>query len=278
MTTRSIKFIDLSRKYAPLARELQQDLERVVSSGSFILGDELEAFEADIVEYMGSAHAVGVGNGTDALMLCLRAAGVGPGDEVITSPMSYLATASCIALVGATAVFVDVDESLNLDPAGIGDAVTRNTKAILPVHLSGIPANLHGIAAVADEHGLPIIEDCAQSFGAVADGKFVGTSGRFGVTSFHPLKNLGALGDAGMILARDGDDAVLKADEFRVPDIEYGCPLVDRRICADVLTRVGSAAPEEADIDCSRFSGESTAPMVNPLRLRPQICWCLREA
>jgi dTDP-4-amino-4,6-dideoxygalactose transaminase len=173
----------------------------------YILGREVQDFEAEIASFTGAAHAVGVANGTDALMLCLKASGIGPGDEVITTPMSYLATASSIALCGATAVFVDVDDSLNIDPARIEDAITDRTRAVSVVHLAGLPARMDAIAGIAGRRGLTVIEDCAQAFGAVYQGRSVGTTGRFAAISFHPLKNLGTPGDGGMILARNAEDA-----------------------------------------------------------------------
>ncbi len=207
MADKPIPFVDLAFKYAPLAARFHQDLDRVLSSGSFILGEELARFEAAVTDFTGAPHAVGVGNGTDALMLCLKAMGIGPGDEVVTSPMSYLATASSIALCGATAVFADVDDGLNLDPERIEDALSPRTKAIMVVHLAGIPARIADIVDIADRHGLAVVEDCAQAFGARLHGRPVGTFGRFGAVSFHPLKNLGTLGDGGLILARNPDDA-----------------------------------------------------------------------
>lgn len=202
-----LAFVDLAAKQARFAAQYRDDLARVLASGIFILGQEVSAFEKSVIEYTGAADAIGVANGTDALILGLRAMGVGPGDEVITTPMSYLATTSAIALCGATAVFVDIDNSLNLDPGSIENAITDRTRAISVVHLSGVPANMAGIMAVADRHGIPVIEDCAQSFGATFAGKSAGTFGRFGAISFHPLKNLGALGDGGMILVRDAADS-----------------------------------------------------------------------
>lgn len=207
MHRRQLPFIDLAAKYARFATRYQEDLARVLASGQFILGNEVSGFETAVKAYTGAAHAIGVANCTDALILCLKAIGVGGGDEVITTPMTYLATTSAIALCGATAVYVDIDDSLNLDPDRIEGAVTSRTKAVSVVHLAGIPARIDRIVAVAERHGLAVIEDCAQSFGAEYNGRATGTFGRFGAVSFHPLKNLGALGDGGMILARDERDA-----------------------------------------------------------------------
>lgn len=204
---KTINFIDLAAKYQAFAAQFHQDLDRVLTSGSYILGTEVAQLENSIMDFARADHAVAVANGTDALMLSLKAVGVRHGDEVITTPMSYLATTSSIALCGANAVFVDVDPSLNLDPEGIEDAITERTRAISVVHLAGIPAQIERIVAIGDRHGLPVIEDCAQSFGALSGDRFTGTFGRFGTLSFHPLKNLGTLGDGGMILSQREEDA-----------------------------------------------------------------------
>lgn len=211
MTRSVLPFVDLAAKQARFAARYAEDLRRVIDSGFFILGKEVEAFEQAAAKYSGAAHAIGVANGTDALVLPMTRMGIGAGDEVVTTPMTYLATVSSIALCGATAVFADVDESLNLDADSVERAITPKTKAISVVHLAGIPARMDRLMAVAKKHDLEVIEDCAQSFGAAFQGKQTGTFGRFGAISFHPLKNLGALGDGGMVLARDtADDAWLR--------------------------------------------------------------------
>jgi dTDP-4-amino-4,6-dideoxygalactose transaminase len=207
MARRQIRFVDLGAKYAHHVAQFHRDLDRVLTSGWFILGGEGERLEERVKRFTGAEHAIGVGNGTDALILSLKAMGIGPGDEVITTPMSYLATTSTIALCGATAVFVDVDDTLNLDPEQIEAAITERTRAVSVVHLAGIPARIEEIVKVAARHGLAVIEDCAQAFGAALDGRAVGTYGRFGAVSFHPLKNLGTLGDGGLVLAQRTEDA-----------------------------------------------------------------------
>lgn len=206
MSGYTIPFVDLAAKYKALTPEFVGDLNRVILSGSYILGDEVAQLERAIKEFTKAEYAIAVANGTDALVLSLKAAGVGAGDEVITTPMSYLATTSSIALCGATAVFVDVDNSLNLDPECIEAAITERTRAISIVHLAGIPAQIERIAKIADKHGLALVEDCAQSFGASQGGRLTGTFGRFGTISFHPLKNLGTLGDGGMVLMGREED------------------------------------------------------------------------
>ncbi|WP_417815451.1 DegT/DnrJ/EryC1/StrS family aminotransferase [Thalassospira alkalitolerans] len=195
-----IKFVDLVSKYRQFQFGFHEDLDRLVSSGAYILGDIVSEFEQALSDFSGVKHAIAVANGTDALVLSLRAGGVVCGDEVITTPMSYLASTSAIALCGAKAVFADVDETLNANPQSIESLITDKTKAILVVHLAGNPANLSEIRNVADRNGLFVIEDCAQALGASFAGEQVGSFGDFAGISFHPLKNLGALGDAGAVL------------------------------------------------------------------------------
>ena len=206
MTPYTIPFINLPAKYKAFEIEFLEDLHRVLSSGTYILGDEVAQFERAIKDYTKAQNTIAVANGTDALVLSLRAAGVGVGDEVITTPMSYLATTSSIALCGATAVFADVDDSLNLDPDCIENAITERTRAISVVHLAGIPAQIDRIVKIAAKYGLALIEDCAQSFGALHNGSATGTFGGFGALSFHPLKNLGTVGDGGMIMTKNDLD------------------------------------------------------------------------
>ena len=179
-------------------------VERVVASGWFILGPELEAFEREFAAASGAAHAVGVGNGTDALALTLRAMGVGPGDEVITTPLSAAFSALAITMAGATPVFADIDpERLTLDPAAAAAAITPRTVAIMPVHLYGQPADMPAFEALAFRHGLAILEDACQAHLAACGDRPVGTFGEAGAFSFYPTKNLGALGDGGAVVTND---------------------------------------------------------------------------
>jgi dTDP-4-amino-4,6-dideoxygalactose transaminase len=188
------------------AADVRQAIDRVITRGWFILGPELEAFETEFAEASGAGHAIGVGTGTDALALILRATGIGPGDEVITTPLSAAYSTLAIMMVGATPVFADVDpDRLTVDPDAVAAAVTSRTAAILPVHLYGQPADMQALCAVADRHGLAIIEDACQAHLATADGRPVGTMGVAGAFSFYPTKNLGALGDAGAIVTSDAD-------------------------------------------------------------------------
>jgi dTDP-3-amino-3,4,6-trideoxy-alpha-D-glucose transaminase len=179
-------------------------IDRVVASGWFVLGREVEAFEAEFASAAGASHAVGVGNGTDAIALVLRALGIGRGDEVITTPVSAAYTAIGIAMSGATPVFADIDRGrLTLDPDNVAAAIGPRTRAILPVHLYGQPADMTAIAAVAARHRLAVVEDCCQAHLATAGGRPVGTIGVAGAFSFYPTKNLGALGDAGAVVTND---------------------------------------------------------------------------
>lgn len=202
-----IPMVDLTVQYRDLGHEIDEALQAVVASGQFVLGPNVQAFEREVAEYCGVRHAIAVASGTDALHLALRAAGVGPGDEVVTTPFTFIATAAAISQAGARPVFVDIDTAtFNMNPALVDAAVTENTRAVLAVHLYGQPADLAPIRSVCRKRGLALIEDCAQSFGAEYDGRKSGAYGDIGCFSFYPSKNLGAYGDGGMVVT--GDDAV----------------------------------------------------------------------
>jgi len=195
--------------------ELEEAFRRVMRSGQYILGPEVEALEKEVATYLGVKHAIGVNSGTDALVIALRALGVGPGDEVITTPFTFFATAEAVSLVGATPVFVDIDpRTFNINPDLIPSAITPRTKAILPVHLYGLPAEMDPILEIARSHGLKVLEDCAQAFGATYRGKKVGTLGDAGAFSFFPTKNLGGYGDGGLI-ATNSDEVAERARMLR---------------------------------------------------------------
>lgn len=186
------------------AGDVRQAIERVIARGWFVLGPELDAFEREFAAACGAAEAVGVGTGTDALAIALRALGIGPGDEVITPPLSAAYTALAIMMAGARPVFADVDpDRLTLDPQAAAAAVTPRTAAILPVHLYGQAADMRALAAVAARHNLAIVEDCCQSHLATCDGQPVGSFGAAAAYSFYPTKNLGALGDGGALTTND---------------------------------------------------------------------------
>jgi dTDP-3-amino-3,4,6-trideoxy-alpha-D-glucose transaminase len=186
------------------AAAVRDAIDRVVSRGWFVLGPEVEAFETEFAAAAGAPHAIGVGTGTDAIALILRALGIGPGDEVITTPLSAAYTALAVMMTGARPVFADIDPSrLTLDPEQVAAAIGPRTRAILPVHLYGQAADMSGLASVAARHNLPIVEDCCQAHLATANGRPVGTIGVAGAFSFYPTKNLGALGDGGAVITGD---------------------------------------------------------------------------
>jgi dTDP-4-amino-4,6-dideoxygalactose transaminase len=186
------------------AAAVHEAIDRVITRGWFVLGPEVDAFEHEFGAACGAAEAVGVGNGTDALAIALRATGIRPGDEVITTPLSAAYTALAIMMAGATPVFADIHpERLTLDPAATAAAVTPRTAAIMPVHLYGQAADMKGIAAVASRHGLAIVEDCCQAHLATCDGRPVGSFSTAAAYSFYPTKNLGALGDGGALTTND---------------------------------------------------------------------------
>jgi len=197
-----IKFLQLTP--GEDGRAVEDAIARVVARGWFILGPELEAFEREFAGAAGTTHAVGVGTGTDALAIALRALGIGPGDEVITSPLSAAYSALAIMMAGARPVFADIDpERLTLDPRAAAAAVTPKTAALMPVHLYGQPADMSSLTEVAVRHNLAIVEDCCQAHLATCGGKPVGTFSAAAAYSFYPTKNLGALGDAGAIVTSD---------------------------------------------------------------------------
>lgn len=199
-----IPILDLSPEFFLLGDEISAKIQKVLQSGHFIMGAEVKLFEEAVAQYLGVKHAIGVNSGTDALVLALRALEIGIGDEVITTPFSFFATAESISQVGAKPVFVDIDEKdYNIDVTQIEAQITPKTKAILPVHLYGSPAKMDKILEIANQYGLKVVEDCAQSFGASYQGKQSGTWGTLGAYSFFPSKNLGAYGDGGLVVTDD---------------------------------------------------------------------------
>ena len=195
-----IPMVDLKTQYHNLKNEIDKAVLDAIESTQFILGPNVTAFEQESAAYLGAPYAVSCASGTDALHLAILAAGIGPGDEVITSPFTFIATAEAICYVGATPVFVDIEPgTFNIDPALIKAAITPRTKAIIPVHIFGQPADMTQIKAICDAHQLLLIEDCAQSFGAAFNGRMTGIIGSLGCFSFFPSKNLGCYGDGGLI-------------------------------------------------------------------------------
>lgn len=199
-----IPMTDLTAQYASMKREIDEAIQRVIDSGRFILGSEVEAFERDMATYCGVKYAIGVASGTDALLLGLKACGVKSGDEVITTPFTFIATAEAITHCGAVPVFVDIDpRTYNINTNQIESKITAKTRAILPVHLFGQPAEMDTILKLSKQHNIKVVEDCAQALSAEYKGRKVGTIGDAGCLSFFPSKNLGAFGDGGMILTND---------------------------------------------------------------------------
>jgi dTDP-4-amino-4,6-dideoxygalactose transaminase len=236
----NIPIYDPSPEYESLKEQIDGAIQSVLEHGQFIMGPEVQEFERQSADYLGVKHAVGVNSCTDALVIALRALGIGEGDEVITTAMSFFATAESVSMVGATPVFVDTDEqTYNIDPDQIEAAITPKTKAIIPVHLFGLPANMAQIMELADRHDLKVIEDCAQSFGAryggncigcggtqcddakrtAITGKQTGSIGDCGTFSFFPTKNLGGIGDGGLMVT-DNDEVARKARMLRIHGAE----------------------------------------------------------
>jgi dTDP-4-amino-4,6-dideoxygalactose transaminase len=212
MTTYRIPYVALGAQHHPLRGEILEAVGGVLDSGLFILGEQVATLERRFAALCGTKHAVAVGSGTDALVLALRALEVGPGDEVITAPNSFVASASAIVLCGATPVFADVGADYNLDPAAVEHAITPRTRAIIPVHLTGRPADMDPILDIGRRHRLRVVEDCAQAMLAEYRGRRVGSFGAAGCFSLHPLKTFNACGDGGMLTT---DDEAL-ATEWRI--------------------------------------------------------------
>jgi dTDP-4-amino-4,6-dideoxygalactose transaminase len=200
----NVPLLDLQAQNGPLRDEILAAIARVCDSQRFIMGPEVDALEAEMARLLGVPHAVAVSSGTDAVLLALMVLGIGPGDEVVTSTYSFFATAGSIVRVGARPVLVDIDpETFNVDPAAVSRAITPRTKAILPVHLFGLSADMDPILDEASRSGIAVIEDAAQAIGATYKGRPLGSLGAIGCFSFFPSKNLGAFGDAGLLTTRD---------------------------------------------------------------------------
>jgi dTDP-4-amino-4,6-dideoxygalactose transaminase len=201
-----VPFVDLQRQHAAFAPAIEQHIVEVARSGGFVLGRNVAALEVAIAGYLGVDHAVACGSGTDALHLALAGLGIGQGDEVITTPFTFAATIEAIEYLGGTPVLVDIDrDTYNIDPAPLEAAITERTRALLPVHLFGLPADMQRIGAIAADHDLLVVEDCAQSLGARLAGQRVGSFGDAAALSFYPTKTLGGFGDGGMVVTRHED-------------------------------------------------------------------------
>jgi dTDP-4-amino-4,6-dideoxygalactose transaminase len=205
-----IPLVDLRVQYVSIREEVKEAIDGVLEKSAFVLGEPVARFEEAFAAFCGVRHAVGVSSGTDALLYALKAAGISPGAEVITTPTTYIATAEAVALAGARVVFVDAEKtSANMNPDLLEEAVTEKTEAVIPVHLYGRPCDMDPIMKIAKDRGLKVIEDCCQAHGAVYKGRKVGTFGDAAAYSFYPAKNLGGFGDGGAVTTNDGELARL---------------------------------------------------------------------
>lgn len=204
----NVPLLDLQAQYVSLRDDLQQAVDRVMSSQRFVLGDEVRRLETSLAEYCQTKHAVGCASGSDALLLALMALDVKAGDEVITTPFSFFATGACVARLGARPVFVDINpDTYNIDPSRVADAITPRTKVIMPVHLYGQCAEMDPLLEIGRRHGIPVVEDAAQAIGATDNGRRAGSMGAIGCFSFYPTKNLGGAGDGGILTTSDDEVA-----------------------------------------------------------------------
>jgi len=220
-----VPLLDLKAQYATIKDEITAAIAEVCESQAFALGPAVARFEKNVADYCGCKHAIGVSSGTDALLAALMAMNLEPGDEVITSPFTFFATAGCIVRAGAKPVFVDIDrDSYNIDPAGIEEKITDKTRAIMPVHLFGQLARMEAIGNIAERHNLAVIEDAAQAIGASRNGVKAGNCGDLGCFSFYPTKNLGGFGDGGLVTTNDdklADDIRILRDHGQSPRYFY---------------------------------------------------------
>ncbi len=277
----TVKFLDLKAEFEPIRQEILGAVHEVIESQQFILGPKVAELEEAVAAYCGTAHAVGVSSGTDALLVALMALDIGPGDEVVTPAFSFFASAGSIHRLGAKPVFVDIDvETYNAAPDKIEDAITARTKAILPVHLFGQCADMTAIMKIAEARGLPVVEDAAQAIGAEHGGKRAGSFGAFGCLSFFPTKNLGAFGEGGMLTTNDhalaqrarmlrhhGDrgryDHVLVGGNFRLEAIQAAVLLVKLKYLDDWTAK--------RQANAERYNRLLTEAGLAPERVRPPV-------
>ena len=229
-----VPFVDLKTQYQSIKGEIDKAISDVLSSSAFIGGPFVKSFEDAFAAFCGAKHCVGVGNGTDAIFLTLKAMGIGAGDEVITAANSFIATAEAITMTGARVVFADIrPDTYNIDPEKIEQRINKKTKAVIPVHLYGQPADMDPILAIARKHGLTVIEDAAQAHGATYKGRTVGTLADAACFSFYPGKNLGAYGDAGAVVTDDGNLALkvrMMANHGRIAKYDHEIEGVNSRL------------------------------------------------
>ncbi len=294
-----VALLDPKRAYAPLAAELEDVCKRVLASGRYIMGPEVEGFEQAVAKYLGVKYAIGVTSGTDALLVALMALGIGPGDEVVLPTYTFFATAGSVARLGAKPVFVDsCPRCFNIDPVAMGKRITNKTKALIPVHLFGQAAELEPIMALGHKHGVPVIEDACQAIGAEWHGKRAGSITELGCFSFFPSKNLGAFGDAGLVTTQDDKlattlrylrshgevtryDHQLMGGNFRIDALQ--CALLSVKLkhldeytearqrhaalYTKLLTEAGVGAPSAgspACEACAKSKASKTAPVLLP--------------
>lgn len=272
----SVMFNVLDRQFALFQSEYEEAALRVLRSGMYVLGDEVAAFEKEFAAFLGVKYCVGLNSGLDALILGIRALGIGPGDEVLVPGNTYIASVMGIAENGATPVFVEPDKYYTIDAAKIEEAITPKTKAVLPVHLYGQACSMREIQKIAEDHGLYIIEDCAQSHGACFDGQMTGTFGDVGCFSFYPTKNLGAFGDGGAVVTNNPDIA----EKIRMlrnygSRIKYQNELVGVNSRLDeiqaALLRVKLSHLRELTAERQRIAFQYLAGIRNPKIVLPEI-------
>jgi len=241
-----VPLLDLKKQYATIKSEVRPVIDEVCDAQGFILGPRVEAFEKAIATYVGTKHAIGMSSGTDSQLAAMMAAGVGPGDDVVTSPYSFFSTAGAVARLGARAVFCDIEpETFNLDPAKLAAAITPRTKVIQPVHLYGQCSDMDPILEVAKAKGIPVLEDACQSLGAAYKGRRAGAHGTFGAFSFFPSKNLGGFGDGGIVTTDDDEMATtLRALRTHGETTRYHHRIVGGNFRLDALQ---AAAAQELD-------------------------------
>jgi len=203
MKIQKIKLFDLKSEFEDIGEQILEEIKKVLESGTFIMGKNVQELEENLANYFNVKHAITVNSGTDALLISLKSLGIKEGDEVITTPFTFFATAEVINNIGATPVFVDIDENFNINVNLIEKSITEKTKAIIPVHLFGLPVNMEKVMEIAKRYNLKVVEDVAQAFGAKYNNKLVGTFGDLGAFSCFPTKNLGAYGDAGFIITNN---------------------------------------------------------------------------